>query len=211
MQWSNMAHTELLLVRHGATCANEQVPPVLQGYGVDHSLSPKGRLQADRVAALLADFAIDAVYASEMARAIETAAAIASPHDLPVAVESGLHEIDVGRWEGMTWEEIAVSHPDELRAFRRPDSDLAYFGGESFGDVWGRVSGVLHRLQERHAGQRIVLVAHKGVNRAILAHFLGLAFAKAKTIAQENCCVNQLQLAPGGGQIAVMNSMFHLR
>jgi broad specificity phosphatase PhoE len=208
---SKPSHLELILVRHGATCANEQVPPVLQGYGVNHSLSPKGQRQAAQASDLLAEFAIDAVYASEMARAIETAEAIAAPHGLPVVSESGLHEVDVGSWEGMTWAEIGDRYPTALQAFRDADADAPYFRGESFGDVWARVAPVLETLRKRHVGERVVLVAHKGVNRAILASVFGLPLAQAKTIAQENCCVNLVELTAGGGSLKVMNSMFYLR
>ncbi|MFT5128729.1 MAG: putative phosphoglycerate mutase [Rhodothermales bacterium] len=207
---SKATTTELLLVRHGATCANEQIPPLLQGYAVDHPLSALGRAQAAEVSALLAEFAIDAVYSSEMARAQETARAIAAPHQLAVGTKAGLHEIDVGRWEGMSWADIEARDSDALHEFRREDGDVAYLGGESFGDVWSRVAPVLAELHADHAGQRIVLVAHKGVNRAVLASLLGLPLSRAKCIAQENCAANVIELTSGGGNVTTMNSTFHL-
>ena len=206
-----LPYTEILLVRHGATRANEQQPPVLQGNAVDHPLSDLGRRQAAQVSDLLASKSIVAVYASAMRRAIETAEMIALPHGLAVNTRATLHEIDVGDWEALTWPQIAAKHPEHYAAFRDPERDAPYLGGESFTEVWQRVSPVFEDLRIRHAGARIVVVAHKGVNRAVLTAILGLPMARASVLPQDNCCVTVLRLRESGACVGNSNSAFYLR
>src|SRR5260221_14744168 len=90
--------TWLYLVRHGATEANERVPPILQGNGMDLALSPEGTRQAEAVAAFLKRFPIRCVYTSALLRARQTAAAIAAPLGLEPEVAADLQECNVGLW-----------------------------------------------------------------------------------------------------------------
>ena len=76
--------TQLFLVRHGATEANERRPYVLQGNGINFSLSETGRAQARSVGRFLSKFKVEAVYSSPLLRAVETATEIARSFQFPV-------------------------------------------------------------------------------------------------------------------------------
>ena len=203
--------TTLLLVRHGATPSNERVPYVLQGDGIDTSLSDRGRAQAESVAAFLADRRIDAVFASGMIRAQETAGLIAGRHDLSVRTEPALKEVHVGRWEGKSWADIQQAHPAEHAAFHARPGLTPYLGGESYLDVLARVRPVFDRLFAAQAGRTFAVVAHNVVNRAYLAATLGLPIDAAKAIEQTNCCVNVVErVGDKPPRIITLNSDFHV-
>ncbi|MEM9702636.1 MAG: histidine phosphatase family protein [Planctomycetota bacterium] len=191
------AKTTLLLVRHGATEANERVPYILQGDGIDLSLSATGQEQAASVGRFLSDVSIAAVYSSGMLRANETAAAIAAPHGLEVRTADGIREVNVGRWEGLNWGEIEAKHPDDYAAFRANPGHVPYLGGESYAAVLARAAPTFADLLKRHAGERFVVVAHNVVNRAYLSALLGMPIDRAADLRQSNACVNVVTHTPG--------------
>jgi broad specificity phosphatase PhoE len=157
--------TLILLLRHGQSEWN-----ALQRWQgtADPPLNELGRRQAQFVASVLADqgHVFAGVWASNLARAADTAAIIAGVLDLgPVQVEAGLREADVGEWEGMTSGEISAAWPGYLEARRRPP------GFEPFESVVARVIPALHRVAggENPEVARLV-VAHSGVIRTLVSH-----------------------------------------
>src|SRR6476659_2511659 len=96
----------LYLVRHGATTHNLSQPPILQGNTVDLSLSDVGRSQAEGTARFLQWAELGGVYSSDLVRARETAEVIAGTHGRTVHLRPELREVDVGRWESLSWGEI---------------------------------------------------------------------------------------------------------
>lgn len=202
--------TQLFLVRHGATEANEKRPYVLQGKGINFSLSETGRAQAQAVGRFLAKFNVKAVYASPLLRAAETAAQIARPFGFPVRTLEKIHEVDVGQWEGKSWNIIREENEDAYHAFMNDPGETPYLGGESYRDVLNRVKPAIDSVIEKHRGQSIVVVAHNVVNRAYLADVMGLDLKRAKDIQQSNCCVNIVHLAHGKAELMTLNAHFHL-
>jgi broad specificity phosphatase PhoE len=200
----------LYLVRHGATDANLRRPYVLQGRGIDLPLNPTGAQQAERVAALLAQNSVSAVYSSPMRRALETARAIAARCRVDVVVHDELIECNVGRWEGLRWDGIREQFPEECENFQRDPSRFPYLGGETYSDVARRAVPVLERLLERHRGEEFAVVAHNIVNRVSVATFLGLDLSRAKEIHQANGGVNVIRREGGRTQLVTLNSAFHL-
>ena len=202
--------TTLYLIRHGATASNERIPPILQGSGIDSPLSDSGQQQAEATGQLLADRRLDAVFSSPMSRAVSTAEAIAAPHDLAVLTVPELHEIDVGQWEGMDWGTISEQTPDEYRRFMEDSGANGYLGGESYQDVLDRVWPVFIDLIEKNEGRHIAIVAHKAVNRALLANLLGFEMRRAKDVPQDNCCLNVITTRNGDPKLETLNSTLHL-
>jgi broad specificity phosphatase PhoE len=202
--------TYLYLVRHGATDANEQRPYILQGCGINLGLSETGRQQALAVADFLSSHPLREIYSSRMQRAVETAGIIAARHDINVQTADGLHECDVGQWEGKDWGSIERENPDEYHAFMNAPGENPYLGGESYGDVLRRVEPVLGELIAKHAGQTIAVVAHNVVNRAYLGNLLGLDMRQARRLSQSNTGVNIIRHRDGETSLVTMNAHFHL-
>jgi len=207
---SDPTATTLYLVRHGATDANLQRPYVLQGRGMDLPLNDRGRRQAECVRKLFERTAIAAIYSSPLRRAFETAQAIAEPHRLDVATIDALIECDVGRWEGMAWDQIRAEFPREYEDFQRDQSQFPYLGGETYRDVSLRALPVLTDLLERHAGRSVVAVAHNVVIRACVATLLGIPLVRAKDVNQGNGSVNVLRWENGRTDLVTLNSVFHI-
>lgn len=204
-----MSDTTLMyLVRHGATPANEARPHVLQGRGVDHSLSETGRRQAEAVARAFEGIAFSALYSSGLRRTIETARAIGGSRGLEPTLVERLHEIDVGRWEGWNWGRIQRDEPEAYADFR--ERGIGYPEGESYADVLARVKPELMGLLERHPGEAIVVVAHNVVNRVFLADLLGLPVSVAHTIRQTNTGVNVIKRKDGETYAVTINAALHI-
>ena len=203
--------TVLYLIRHGATPENERRPRILQGCGVDNSLSDGGLQQAKQVAKYLSDRTIDAVFSSPLRRAAETAGQIAAHHDLPVQQVAPIHEVDVGRWQGLDWATIEQECPDGYRQYMDDSDAHGYLGGESYRDVLQRVGLAFDELLQQNVGRQIAVVAHTVVNRTWLGSLLGLDVQRAKELPQENCCINVVRHTGGRTQLVTLNSTLHLR
>jgi alpha-ribazole phosphatase len=121
-----------------------------------------------------------------------------------------LHEIDVGQWEGMDWGTISEQTPDEYRRFMEDSGANGYLGGESYQDVLDRVWPVFIDLIEKNEGRHIAIVAHKAVNRALLANLLGFEMRRAKDVPQDNCCLNVITTRNGDPKLETLNSTLHL-
>lgn len=203
--------TYLLLVRHGATEANEQRPYILQGDGIDMNLSANGRQQADAVGQFLSSYPVSAVYASTMKRSIETAETIAQHHSLTVEQHAELKEADVGAWEGLDWGTIMERNPEAHARFFANPAENPYLDGESYNDVHNRAAPKINELIDKHRGEAIVVVAHNVVNRALLAPIMGVDMKYAKEIAQANTGVNILKNDGQRTKLVTLNSFFHLQ
>ena len=161
-------------------------------------------------AAFLASFPVRRVYASPLKRAYETADLIAERHSLAVQPVAEISECDVGQWEGKDWHTISREHPEAYRLFHDDPSKNPYLGGESYSDVLRRALPVFEQLLQQHVGETIVVVAHNIVNRAYLAHLLGLELRCAKDLPQGNGCVNVIHHLAGKSMLVTMNALFHL-
>lgn len=200
----------MYLIRHGATANNLAKPPRLQGCGVDFALSDDGRRQAERTASFLTSQPLAAVFSSPLIRARETAQQIAVPHGLDVQIVDELIEVDVGKWESRSWDEIARTEPDAYRRFMEDPGKHGYFGGETMQQVQDRVMPTIRRIMAAHLGQRVAVVAHNVVNRSFLAALIDLPIAKARGLHQENCGINIVRLRDGEMTLRTMNATFHL-
>src|ERR1700741_2656837 len=122
-----MAVTELLLVRHGETDWNRERR--FQGHA-DQPLNETGREQARAPATDLDGNGIDLIYTSDLARARETAEIVGAQLGLDVVAMRELREIDVGEWEGLTWQEIEERYPEGARKWH--EHGYGWQSGETY-------------------------------------------------------------------------------
>ncbi len=177
-----MTPTRLVLVRHGAPEESSRN----RCYGeLDVALSDVGRAQAVELAARLPQFVdgkFAAAYSSPRRRAVETARLVAP--DVELQLEPALREIDFGAFEGLTYDEAAARDPALYRRWMEQPTEVTFPGGESWPLVKARVDRVSTQIRRRHAGQTVLLVAHGGPLRALLAAALGLPDANIFRIDQ---------------------------
>jgi alpha-ribazole phosphatase len=177
-----MASTWVYLARHG------EVLHAAEGRFFGHTdiaLSSIGVAQAAALGERLAAEPIEAVYASDLVRARESAAPLAAARGTSVVSVPPLREMAMGRWEGLTFAEIQAREPELCARWLADPFAMPFPEGEGVADLRARAVPALRRVVERHAGQRIAVVAHGGTNRVLLAEALGLPLANIFRLAQD--------------------------
>ncbi len=164
-----MSIERLILWRHGLTDWNSAGR--FQGQQ-DVPLAPKGIRQAAEAAPYLAAERPSAIYSSDLSRAMQTAAALAELTGMEVNADRRLRETSLGRWEGLDRAEVAARYPEELAAWQRGD-EVHRGDGESAPEVADRATALLAEIVPGYDGT-VVLVAHGGTHKALLARLLGL-------------------------------------
>lgn len=195
--------TRITLIRHGQSSFNAL--GLYQGVSDEPVLTDLGRAQARQAAALLAEARFDAVYASPLRRAAETAAVLAAEiRDLPdPAILDLLREIDLPEWEGRAFKDVAAETPDRLRHWRFGPSDFTMTqpcGALHYPcqDIRGRADAFLTRVLRQHSGAHVLAVTHGGFIRAATSVALRADPNKLHAIAQDNCAVTTLAMDPAG-------------
>lgn len=199
--------TRLIVIRHGETAWNADTR--IQGQ-LDIGLNPTGQWQARRLGEALADEAIDAIYASDLARAWDTAAQVARPRGLTVQPEPRLRERAFGRFEGMRFAEIESTLPAEARLWRTRDPEFAPEGGENLLVFRERITRVAAELAARHPGELVVLVAHGGVLDVLYRAATHQALQAPRTWNLGNATINRLLWTPGGFSLVGWGDAGHL-
>jgi probable phosphoglycerate mutase len=159
----------LHLLRHGETDWNAEGR--WQGHS-DRPLTPVGVAQATAIAPAVAALQPVAIHASDLVRALDTAAPSAELCGLPVIVDAALREIDTGSWTGRRRSEILAAEPGAVG--RHEAGEVAWEGGETFAELQDRVVDALERIAGDYGSQEVIAVfAHGGVIRAAVAHAAG--------------------------------------
>jgi broad specificity phosphatase PhoE len=163
--------TRVYLMRHGEVANGGEKR--YNGH-IDVDITEKGVEQMRRLAGLLQEKPVKAVYSSDLIRSVKGARIISERLGLIHTTVRELRERSVGKWEGLTAEEIRQRYPEEFAAWR---SDLLNYRppeGECLQDVRDRILPEYQKIVSRHPGEEIAMLLHGGVNRVILAEALGL-------------------------------------
>lgn len=193
--------TLMLLVRHGHTPTTGARLP---GRAPGLHLAEKGVAQAEAVAQRLRDLKrIDAVYASPLERAQETAKPIARAVGLRVRTERGLNECDFGEWTGGELKQL--SKLPEWQVVQRYPSGFRFPGGESFTEMQSRMTGAIAKLVERHRGGVVVGVSHADPIRAAVASALGTHLDLFQRIVISPCSVTAIVYGSAGPVVLTVN------
>ena len=199
--------TKLILIRHGQTEWN--LKGRYQGQS-DIALSEKGREQAKQLAAHFPVQSVDAFYASDLTRAMDTAAAVATSFDKEVQPIKELREIHFGKWEGLTYPEICAGWPDESKNFFSNPEHADIPDGETFTEVQNRGVQAVLKIVSLHPEQTVAITAHGGILRTILAEALHMPMQYMWTMRQDNTAVNIIHYDENYRMIELLNSTAHL-
>lgn len=199
--------TRVFLIRHGATILSAE--DRFAG-ATDVPLSDEGRMQARALGVRLQRENIVALYASPLARTMETAKLICGAGMEPIARE-GLREISHGRWEELTRKEVEAKFATEYAAWEEDPFTFAPEGGESGVSVMARALPVLRDIVLTHAGGSVAVVSHKATIRLVLCSLLGIdARGYRDRLDQSPACLNVVDFKdPVRARLVTYNDTAH--
>jgi probable phosphoglycerate mutase len=199
--------TRILAIRHGETDWNLETR--IQGH-LDIGLNATGRWQARRLAEALQGEDIDAVYASDLARAHDTALQLAELTGLPVHRRPALRERAFGVFEGQTFSQIEQRWPADCQRWRRRDPVFAPEGGESLETFSARCVEAATALAAAHPGQTVALVSHGGVLDCLYRAATRLTLEAPRTWLVTNASINRLLYTGEGFSLVGWADSSHL-
>ena len=200
--------TEIIIIRHGETEWNKTGR--FQGHS-DIALSQEGRAQAAALGRNLAVEGVDAIYASDLTRAMETAAPLAKRFGLEVIPDAALRELNFGAWEGRNFHDVNAEYPGAMKNFYN-DPELADIpDSENFTDFQKRVARRVRGIAEEHCGKRVIIVSHGASIRILFADILAMPIRSIWHISQLNTAVNRIRFEDDGfAVVSLMNDTSHL-
>lgn len=206
-----MPVTKLYLVRHGQSAGNAE------GRFGGHSptpLSDLGVRQAKLTAKTLAKEKIDAIYTSDLLRAVQTAEPLAKLLDLPIIQTPAFRERHVGVLEGLTFDESKEQYPKDYYALVNRHVHHTITHGESYRHLLQRATRELKEILRNHQDEKVVIYSHTGAICFITLHLLGAINRYTKQtpwLVTSNCGINRFEIR-GRNNIRVLgiNDTRHL-
>ncbi len=207
--------TRVILVRHGQSSYNTERR--IQGRCNKSVLTEKGRADALQVGNTLQNLTFDAIYSSPLQRASETAKLIHSRLGSSVEIQTPdtLMEIDLPLWEEMLKSEVKAKYPEEYQLWKTQPHKfyMTLSGTEGSHDyfpvlsLYEQAKTFWQDVLARHQGQTILVVAHNGINRCLIATAIGIDPACYHGIQQSNCGISVLNFSGGLGDAVQLESM----
>ena len=194
--------TRIYLVRHGSVVGAETRRFI--GH-LDVPLSPLGEAEAAALARRLSTVELAAAYSSDLSRTRRTAEILGAPHGLEVVPLPELREFSMGRWEGLTAEEIRALDPPAFEAWMADVGRFQFPGGESLSDVAARAWRAFEDIEARHAGGSVLVVAHGGPNRILLCRALGVPLERILALGQDYAALSVVERDGDGWTLRLLN------
>jgi len=196
----------LFLVRH---CETDESNEKRYVGSKDACLNSAGRKHAELLSVQLKNVRFDMIYASGLVRAYETAKAISSFHSARIEVLSDLNEMNFGDFDGLTFDEIKIKHPEKANEYLCDPLNFCFPGGETFQEFSKRVLKALDFILKENiskTSKTILVVAHGGVNKIILCRALNLSLKEHFRIKQDLGCINVIDFFDDFAVVSLMNS-----
>ncbi len=193
--------TTLLLIRHAT---NDWVRKGrLAGWTPGVHLNAEGRAQAQALGERLAPVSLAAIYSSPLERALETAQAVAEPHNLDVHVRVGVGEVHYGEWNGQPLKRLAKT--PRWAALRVYPSGTRFPGGETIGEMQARVVATLNEISAHHPQDIVAVVAHADVIKAAVAYYAGVPLDLFQRLVISPASLTVITFGRFGPQLMRMN------
>jgi probable phosphoglycerate mutase len=202
------AMTKIILTRHGHV---EGIKPERFRGREPLQLTARGVAEAAALAQCVATrWRPGQIYTSPMARCIATAAAIARATGTPSKTCEDLNDIDYGAWQFKTFAQAKAQDAALFAAWFANPQLVRFPNGESLQDLAARTANALRMVLARHPNETIVLVGHDSVNRALLLELLQLPLSAYWRLAQEPCCINEIDVNEAGVRVRSIDETQHL-
>ncbi|MBI2198759.1 MAG: histidine phosphatase family protein [Candidatus Rokubacteria bacterium] len=198
----DLTPTVVYLVRHGAVVGAESRRFI--GH-LDVPLSAHGEAELEALAKRLAGVQLAAVYSSDLSRTRRSAEILAAPHGLVAHALPELREFAMGRWEGLTAEEIRALDPPAFAEWMAAIGRFQFPDGENLAQVARRAWRAFEGIVAAHPGEQVAVVAHGGTNRAILCRALGIPLERILTLGQDYAGLSMLEAVGEGWRLRLLN------
>lgn len=199
-----MTETVIDLIRHGEPEGGR----VYRGHKIDDPLSEQGWQQMWD--AIGDHCPWQRIISSPLKRCRAFSEAISDKHELPVTIEEQFREVGFGDWEGKTPEELKQDRAAEYQAFYIDPVHNRPTGAEPLRDFIARVSKAYDNIRSQYAGQRLLIVSHAGVMRAIIAHVLGAEPAGLYRINISNAGISRIRYDRHGAKLEYHNAFMSM-
>jgi broad specificity phosphatase PhoE len=193
------------MVRHGETVWHAE-----NRYtgATDVPLTDRGREQAARLAAWAATAGLDALWSSDLTRAVDTIAPAAAATGMAPRRDDRLREIAFGQGEGLTGAEMRERFPERYAAFVRDPVGGHLPGGEHPVEAVRRASACLDEVVADHAGGRVLVVWHSTLMRLVLCDWLGIPMSeyRRRLPMVRNVGITEVRVADGRRALLQFNT-----
>ena len=193
----------VVILRHGTTELNKQ--GMIQGSSVDPDLSEEGRAYAEKAAKNFDPSQFDAVYASPLKRAQETARIFVG-NKTPIKADKRIEELNYGAWDGKSSFEYRKKYPDAFNKKGLITDNIYKYASdvEKREDFRRRIASFFDDLYQKHENDTVLVVCHGVVSRMICAHFLTNGDIKCFDQMQ-NCGLAELDINQEFGTLVYYN------
>jgi broad specificity phosphatase PhoE len=130
---------------------------------------------------------------------------IAEELELPHTPLKALREMNMGCWEGLTYDEVKEQYPEQIEKKFADFINYRIPGGETIPEVENRVFNQLDELLQTHRGKHLAIVAHGGINMLILCRALQVPATNFFRLKQDFCCINHLDYYDEFVQVNMVN------
>ncbi len=199
--------TELIVVRHGETQWNKI--GTQQGQ-LNTDLSELGIAQATAAAEALVGETIDALFSSDLGRAMQTAEIIAGRIGLEIQTDQRLRERHLGIMQGLTMAQFAHEHPADYAKLNGGDPDYVIPEGESIRQRYDRNIACADDLAAGNPGKRLLVVAHGGVLNSFFRRATGQDIATPRRFSLFNASMNTISISNGQWRLERWGDTHHL-
>jgi probable phosphoglycerate mutase len=145
-----------------------------------------------------------------MERCVATGAAISKVCAVPSRLLNGFNDIDYGAWQFKTYEEVDAAHPALFAAWFATPHLMRFPDGECLQNLLARSADAPRSMLQNHANETVVAVAHSSINRALLVQLLDQPLSSFWRVAQDPCCINEIDIFEGSVCVRRINETHHL-
>ena len=200
---------KLFLIRHGQTEWNSQGR--YQG-AQDTILTETGIKQARLAKKYLSRVNFANFYSSPKKRALKTANIIAEGLNIKINIREDLKELNFGKWEGLTFENINTSYKQDYQNWLSDPYNNAPTGGESFKVLLERAGNEINKIvNENPEGSNVGVVTHGGVIIALLINWLQIPSQCWRSLIQRQGAINVVVIDKNFPYISQINYTGHLQ
>ncbi len=194
-----MTETVIDLIRHGEPAGGRRY----RGHGVDDPLSEKGWSQMWNAVGEYNQWR--QIITSPLQRCQAFAHALSERHGIPVAVEPRFKEVGFGAWEGLSHDEVKIGRAAEYQAFLKDPANHRPQDAEPLDDFIRRVSLAYQEAIERHHSSHLLIVAHAGVIRALIAETIRAPAIGLYRIKISNGGITRIRHTATGSVLELLN------